>query len=249
MMGHICLRDEDLAAAVALPADDPARRRWNVCARCRARVAAFAEFLQPSVTGTGPEWDEADARLAAVLESEILGRPVTERAPVGNRNEPGPRPLPGGSGSSGPGWTAGPAQRFFRWALSPSRRPAAALGVLAVILITIQGIRLLDRPKGDEIILREGRVGSAVAIESGEVKRLSDGALSLSWSPVEGADRYEVVVYGEELTETRRFDAGAATTVTVPAQAVAPLFWRAIAYRGGDVAAQSKIRPLRTQDR
>lgn len=270
-MDHLCLRDEDLAGAADLPDDSPARRQWMACARCRARVAAFAEFLQPSTFGSGPEWDEADARLAAALENEIHDRPVGERVPTGQRSAPfegGRTPEPRrpvrGNGGSSPGSTDGPGQRLFRWLLSPSLRPVGALAVLVVALVTIQGIRLLDRPKGDAIVLRDGATPPAVALEPREVERRPDGALSFSWNPVEGADRYEVVFYGDDLAEKMRFDAAAAVSYSVPAQAAtaltgappagstgesAPLFWRVIAYRGGDVAAQSRIRPLRTQVR
>jgi hypothetical protein len=247
MMDHVCLRDDDLAEAAALPAEDPVRRQWMACARCRARVAAFAEFLQPTVVGKGAEWDEADARLAAALESEIQGRSVEERTPVGERTALDPGPASRGSGGSRSGSTDNPVRRFFRQLMSPSLRPVAALGVLVVALVTIQGIRTFDHPKGDAIVLRQGAGGPAAVLEAGTVKPLPDGAISLSWTRLEGADRYEVVLYGEDLTETERLDAAATTTLTVPAAEKAPLFWRVIAYRGGDVISQSKIRSLRTQ--
>ena len=272
-MDHVCLRDEDLADAAVLSTDSPARRQWMACVRCRARVAAFAEFLQPSIGGTGPEWDEADARLAAALESEIHGRALSERTSVGERIAPDLRRPSRGNGGSRPGLTDRSAWRFFRWCLSPALRPAVALAVLVVALAAIQGIRLFGRSKGDEIILRDGATRPALALEPRGVKHLPDGALSLSWSPIEGADRYDVVFFGEDLTEKKRFDASAAPLLTVPAGEMtalagfpqadstgavgatgptregAPIFWRVIAYRGGDVISQSRIRPLRTAAR
>jgi hypothetical protein len=279
-MDHICLRDEDLPGMAALPVDSPARRPWESCVRCRARVAAFAEFLQPSVAGAGREWEEADARLAAALESEIGGGPVPERAPAGERTAPDAgRPLPGyGASRSGP--ADGSARRLFRWLWQPSLRPVAAVAVVVVVLVTIQGIRRIDRPESDAIVLRDGTAQTAAALEPREVKRLSDGALSLSWSPADRADRYEVALYGEDLVERKRLDAANNLSLTVPAgewsalagsssagltgpaattgatgatdsigassraRGAAPLFWRVIAYRGGDVIAQSKIRSV-----
>ncbi len=256
-MEHLCLRDEDLAAAAELPAESPARRQWSACARCRARVAAFAEFLHPSIEAKGPFWDDADARLAAALESEIQGIPLGAKVPAGRPDAPagapvapGHRPRSRERGTDRPGPGEGPIQSFFRWLVSPSLRPVAALAVLVVALGAIGGIRLLGRQSGDAIILREGSTPASSTLALGDVSRAPDGGFSLSWSPVEGADRYEVVLCGEDLVEMKRFDAGGASSFVIPAEdAGAPLFWRVIASRQGDPIAQSRIRPLRAPAR
>ena len=229
-MEHLCLRDEDLAAAAELPADSPARRQWSACPRCRARVAAFAEFLHPSIEAKGQPWDDADARLAAALESEIRGMPLGAKvpagspdAPAGARAVPGQRPRSQGRGTDRPGPGEGPIHRLSRWLVSPSLRPVAALAVLVVALGAIGGIRLLGHRSSDAIILREGSTPASSTLALGDVSRTPDGGVSLSWDLVEGADRYEVVLCGEDLVEMKRFDAGGSSSFVIPAEESAAL--------------------------
>ena len=67
-----CLETHELEEVLALPEDHPRRRHLRDCARCRALMASYAEFLEP---GEQPGARPEDARrdLAAALDDRILG--------------------------------------------------------------------------------------------------------------------------------------------------------------------------------
>lgn len=71
-----CERWETLTEAAALPAGDPRRDHLDRCARCSARLAATRAFLHDNRVPAGADVADADLRLKAVLNTEVLGAPV-----------------------------------------------------------------------------------------------------------------------------------------------------------------------------
>jgi hypothetical protein len=230
-MAMTCLRDEDPGGIAELAPDDPIRLHLDGCARCRARWRAYQAFAEPRTIPAGADPDGADERLAGALEAEILRVPATAPA----------------SGAEG-----GHLNRFFRWVWLPAVRPVWAAGLLIVGVVGVYEVRHPGPALKGPTVLRESRGPAAVTLVPAEPVRLPGGGVALSWSPVSGADRYEVTLYGEDLRETMRLPAGPEASVTIPLETVNAvtaanpiLFWRVTAYRGGDPVARSAMRQMR----
>lgn len=121
-------------------------------------------------------------------------------------------------------------------------KPAPLLAGAAVVIASV----FVWNSRGpEEGVLRDGAVESQpFSLLPAEVG--SDGALSLSWTPMAGADRYQVRVYGPDLSEVYRH-ADVAETQTVISRSVLPtdlpptldLTWRVYALSEGDVVEVS----------
>ena len=94
-------------------------------------------------------------------------------------------------------------------------------------------------------VLRTDGTSRAGTLTLRPAETLADGAVRLVWTALEGADRYQVRLYGPELDEIHRLPAVADTTVVIrlseiPVPAGAPgLVWRVHALRGADEVAVS----------
>lgn len=225
-----CLADETLPIVMQLAPDDPARRHLKDCARCRARVAAVAAFVQAQVPPEGARPDDADRRLAAILDQEIYGRSSGSPARRGPRES-----REGGLGS------------ILRMLWRPALRPVWAIGFVVLAVVTV---RELGPSRDDRIILREDGKRAASAPLPMEPITDASGRLTLRWSPYAEATHYTVVLLGEDLEERGRIDAGGNTSCALPDEtssllrAGSHMFWRVIAQRDGDTVASSKAVPL-----
>lgn len=229
-MNSACIREADLPLLATLLPSDPKRLHLQGCARCRARLAALSAFLDPPAPAEGARADEAEAALGALLDREIFGAR-------------GPMDAVRGRGSRDEGLGA-----FFRLLWRPALRPVWAVGIL---LLAIVGVRELRESGDDRIVLREERDTSAGTVAPAEPAWTADGKLELRWTGPADADRYLVVLYGDELEETGRIEADAAARCLLPEAMVqslregVPLFWRVVALRAGDRIASSAMTPLR----
>jgi hypothetical protein len=89
MSGHDCIPVEQLAEVAALPANDARRRDAVECPRCRARLAAFSEFVAPTAVPAEARVEDADARLVEALAREMGGALQSSRpAPAPTRRAP-----------------------------------------------------------------------------------------------------------------------------------------------------------------
>lgn len=224
-MSERCFPVEDLDEVVASPPGDPRRRHADGCPRCRGLIVSYKRFM--SGAGLPPELDvsETDARLAEAVDREIFG-PAR------------PRPSP---------------SRDFLETLRGRLSVRVAVAALALAVVVIMGIReashLMPGDR-DHIVLRQAPRTSHAAIAA-EVEATGTGPWRFAWSPVEGADRYAVVLLGADLIERARFETGPETTFVVDAgelparlEAEAAVLWRVVALRGQDEIAHSPTRLL-----
>lgn len=241
-MTHTCLRDEELAL-LAERTGDPRLHEVEQCASCRSRLAAFRSFLLTGEVPAGARPGEADARLRSALDAEIYGSPREESLPAARRKDDS------SAGDLHP--EGGLPGRFFRSLWSPGSRLAWGTAIVILAIVGIRSSGLLGPGDGESTALRDG--GRAGVPELQIVDPVPDpsGGLRLGWSAMAGADRYEVVLHGKEFSERDRIDAGAETGCVIPAGLLAtpsgagrPLYWRVLAYQGGDLVAQSRIAPL-----
>ncbi len=255
--------------------DPAARERFEAhlaaCPACRAgvrvlREAAAAEEESPAEP-VPPEFLKAaagDPGMTIPRKAErpgIAGNPVTIPRKAERPGITGPRAgaIPRSPGRPGhPGARAGAASRGVDAA---ARRAIGRVGMAAAaaLMLMVGGavaVRLLAPPSG-----RGGtRPGGGPPVFRGEgdvsFPDLSPGPgtivnrvdLAFSWSPIQGADRYQVVVITATGETLARLEAGAAETrVSWPAPppgAQGPLLWSVKALTLDRVIAESRPIPF-----
>ena len=215
-----CFQVEQLEAVAAWPDGDPRRRHLDGCARCRARLAEYRAFVAPPDVPEHARLEEADARLAAMLERELAVAPHPARAAVAAR--------------SAPWWS-----RLF----APPSRPAWGLA-LTVLVIVAGGAWWASRPGTS--VMRGARVRAGLETHAS----VSDSAVVLTWKPVEGAERYQVRFYSTDLAELATLSAPATRldlrhgALPDPLPGGVTVLWQVAALRGGDTIATSRTRSV-----
>jgi hypothetical protein len=228
-----CLTIEQLDRAGAWPDDDPRRLHIDNCPRCRALLASYRAFVEPSDAPPGADPAAAKRALAATLAHVIM-------------RDPGSAPrfeaLRGRVDARG---------RWARWWDGPILRPALALA--AGIMLTIGALELADlrEPSAPDGVLRgEPGAESAVVINA-TLEFDSAGTAHIRWDPLSIADAYRVVVFDATLQKVTDWEVGSATALAVdlrtdtrfsPRQG--PLFWAVVASQNGDEIARSRLENL-----
>ena len=113
--------------------------------------------------------------------------------------------------------------------------------VLAGVAVAIAAVFVWTSRAPEEGVLRDdGRGAQAFSLQAAEVA--SDGALHLAWTPMTGADAYQVRIYGPDLSEVYRTANVAETSAVIDRSALPAdlptaldLTWRVYALRQGDV--------------
>jgi hypothetical protein len=225
-----CIEEDRLPLIMQLPPDDPARRHVAGCARCRARVAGLSAFENPVAIPAGSRADEADRRLAAILDREIYGQQPGRRVHLDSREQ-----------------SRKDFGSILRRLWHPTLRPVWVAGI---VVIGIVGVRELTQTRDDRIVLREDGRPSSSAVTGIATQAGPDGQVALRWDAVAGATAYTVVLLGADLEEQDRIDAGSTASCPLPEARVtavrggAHTFWRVLALRDGDFIATSKTVPL-----
>jgi hypothetical protein len=221
-MSNECVSVERIAEVLELPAGDVLSRHVEQCPRCSSLLTSYQAFIVADPpAGANP--DDADARLMQFLQGQF--------GPV----EPTPYSAdttPGGGG-------------FFarlKGAFLPRPAWVAAAVVVVAAVVWWQPWNVAEPPA-----LRS--TSSTSFLEMAPPQALSDGVVRLSWEATARADRYQVVLYSEELEEIARLDAGAETTYdlaqdALPAGAPAVLICRIAALQDGDEIAESAPIPV-----
>lgn len=212
---------EDL---LRLDARDPRRMHLDDCPRCRARLIAFRSFLERRPLPAGADPGDARRRLSAAIraESEREGRPRPSR----------PR-LP----------------RF--WRIQILWKPALALiaaSMLVVLLLRPAGHgpdvhSPADHSPADGSLVLRGQPSASMPLVADWAP---EGSVRLSWPAVPSAEGYRVMLYGTDLEEIARLEAGRDTMLVLTAAQVARLgpsggavFWRVATLAGGEPVSVS----------
>ncbi|HEU4929795.1 MAG TPA: hypothetical protein VFU38_08190 [Candidatus Krumholzibacteria bacterium] len=116
-------------------------------------------------------------------------------------------------------------------------KPAPLLATAAVAAIA--AVMLWNARTPQEGALRDGNSGAQPF--SLQPARVDAESIHLSWTPMPGADRYEVRLFGPDLSEIYRHPETAQTKVVIPRSALPStlppsldLTWRVYALSGGD---------------
>jgi hypothetical protein len=152
------------------------------CPRCRALLAQHRAFLESeagAVAPTSSQLADADASLAAALEREMSGGRASQPAAAS------PRTL-----------VAEPRASWWQALFAPALRPAWGF---AAVLVVAGGVYLSVRPDVQRGEVRGDSPVSTAVTTLAPVA--SEGVVTLSWEPVAGADRYDVVLLSQDLSE------------------------------------------------
>ncbi len=226
-----CLSDHELAELAGAPAGDPRRAHVGACPRCRARLADFAAFVRGERAAAPAELAAAERTLAAAVAAKLdaMGVGVDAGARVPSPAIATVTPLP-----------ARPRRRVA-WAAWAA---AAAFAVSAGWFVVRHNGPALERGT-------RATVPASDRVELLEPLR-SEGALTLRWRDVPGADRYVVRFVGADLVEVARtaeLDHAAyeLRRDALPAGLApgAPVLWQVVAFRAGDRVAASEPATLR----
>jgi hypothetical protein len=141
-----------------------------------------------------------------------------------------------------------PSLRRSMW--SVFRRPAFVVA-LATLVIGVVAVWTLRSPERETF--RGNRTESAEVVLHPPVVT-TPGAIKLSWDVVPGADRYQVRIYGPDMSEIYRPAAGPETSLTLSRSALPAdlpadlsLSWQVDALSNGDVIASSAPGSIRTR--
>ena len=187
----------------------------------RAQLAAFREFLREPTDLPAEELADADHRLGEALD-DAMGLGARARSPR---------------------VAAAPSlgERFAGW-FTPAARP---VWVMAAVLVVVGALWFSQTRIGEPVM--RGAGNSAIAVES----RASAAGIELSWVAVAPGDRYEVRVFGADLNEIARLDAGTDTRFTLTVSMLGdPLgsgdrvSYQVVALRDGDEVARSRTTGL-----
>ena len=230
-MSTLCFHVEELEEIAGLDPGDSRLLHLTDCPRCRALLASYRVFREPGTVPTpaGADLSDAERRLSAALQRGIHDTVVTPEKPMHRRD--GPR--------------EGPLAWFLRGFRSPLLRPAlAAAGAVCVLLFAVNLLDLREHG-GHRGVLRGGEQAAGLVLQQPQI--MDDGRVKLSWRPVEAADTYRVILYGIDLNEQARLEAGPDTFLVfrpsdLPGLSGSgePILWRVAAFRGGDEIGRSR---------
>jgi hypothetical protein len=211
-MNRDCPTIESFEELLSLDPEDPRRLHLERCPRCHARLTAFTAFMDVHPLPAGVRMDEARRRLSDAIRRE------SETRSGGTRSFPSPS-----------SWF-----RFGRLVWKP------ALGVATLLLIGGIFLRGGDHGVDNPPVFRDAGVPQATGAPLVS-DRAAGGAIRLRWRSIPASEAYRVLVYGTDLSELSRLEAGRDTTIVLSPDVLARLggsgtsiFWRVAALRMGD---------------
>jgi hypothetical protein len=132
---------------------------------------------------------------------------------------------------------AGTARR--RWFEMPAFRLVAAAAAVAIVVVAA----FQFGPDSRDPVLRGA---DRVELTTHAPHVAPDGAVVLSWSPIDGANAYQVVLLREDLSEVSRPAVTRDPQIEVDARASdGATHWQVVALKDDAVVAESAPRPLR----
>ncbi|UCF06039.1 MAG: hypothetical protein JSV33_03130 [bacterium] len=229
-MSKDCIEVKRISEVLELPADDSTRRHVEACPRCSAILASYQGFLNEEITA-GSDPDEADARLTAFLASEIGVLREEVRDAAGTKDHAWKDFLP----------------RIMK---TFYLRPAWVAALLVIIAAGVYGVLWWHPWTPDKTVLRgpsQAEVSQPLTLSTPQ--RISGEGVRLEWTPMAGADAYQVRFYDRNLNEIVRLEPTNETALIVgrsmfPAQLPAKLIWRVVALEQGDEIGSSDAASL-----
>ena len=214
--------DERLTALAELPVDHPDVQAVRANPERWARLIALREFLYPSAPPAGARTEEAVARIRAAIRSAHSG--------PGGVQEPE---------------TAPPAVPARRETPRAHRVPLTGYWPVfaAAAVLVVAGTLLLPRVIDHRSTMRgteRPRLSARAAVEG--------DALRFSWPRVDGAERYELRLFHEDLTPLRPVMVVEDSLARLPLAELldetgrgGTLYWRVTAMRSGLPLEESRL--------
>jgi hypothetical protein len=224
-MNDDCIDIEKIPEVLELPVGDPKRRHVETCPRCSAILASYKAFMKEEIL-EGSDPDDADARLSAFIAS-MTAAPRDEV-----------QAAPSAEDSTRKGILPQIMETFLM-------RPVWVTALLVVIAAGIYGV-LWWRPWTPyRTVLRSpSPVGVSQPLALSAPQELSGGRVLLEWTPMDGADSYQVRLYGGDFNGIALLEPTSETTFVIdrsllPADTPDVLIWRVFAFRRGDEIGSS----------
>ncbi|MFQ5512437.1 MAG: hypothetical protein ACE5EO_11385 [Candidatus Krumholzibacteriia bacterium] len=134
-----------------------------------------------------------------------------------------------------------PPRRFLSAVRAGMLRPAWVAAALVVVIAGTMWWRPWVEPQ--RVLRTAPRSSGIIALDAPQP--VDEGGVRLSWQGVEGADAYQVRLYGADLAEIARLDPVSDTTLVVPRSALpdgrpTTLIWRVLALSEGDEIIASR---------
>jgi hypothetical protein len=221
-MNNDCIDVERIPEVLKLRADDPERRHVETCPRCSAILASYRAFMKAEIIA-GSDPDDADTRLTAFLTSKI-GAPQDATEDV-----------TGAEDLSRKGFLPRIIEGFFM-------RPA---WVAALLLIIVAGVFLWRPWTSEQTVLRgSSQVGVPQPLTLSAPQKLPGDRVRLEWTPMAGADSYQVRLYDKYLNGIARLEPTHETELIIdrsmlPIETPDELIWRVVALKRGDEIGSS----------
>ncbi len=238
--------------------DDPLKLHLAECPRCRALLKSRNVFIaQPDLSTEVEERAQAaDEKMTAFLNDTLFSQgqksevspgdskafTADETAPAQSRESRStPEPATESNVIALPGWR--------RWQLSWLSGAAAAVLLIVFVLTTdlpdkIGLMRGQDSPSSEVITRGEEKVLTQT-FEYPSVRYDNEGAFSLSWAVLDGADSYQVLLWSEALQVIETVSVGSATEYRFPdrsaIQSSEPFYFCVVALAGEKEIARSEM--------
>jgi hypothetical protein len=216
-LSNDCIDAEHIPKVLELPVGDSKRRHVETCPRCSAFLASYKAFMKEEIVA-GADPNDAHARITAFLESEI-GAPRETMEKAARAKDPDRN-----------GIFSSLTRVFYL-------RPA---WVAALLVIVAAGV-LWWRPwTSDRIVLRGPTPDGVVQPPTlSSPQLLSGGGIRLEWTPMAGADSYQVLLYDIDFDAIARLEPTTETTFVInramlPGDTPSTLIWRVVAIQRGD---------------
>lgn len=198
-MSHRCCEPGELAALVALPADDPRRLEAAGCPRCDSLLRAMDTFLEGDRSIPADEMTRAQLAMAATVAAQA--------ARVADRR--GHRQVRRAAGSRGD------RRALPRWGWG--------LGLAAAVaLVVVLGAPGVLRPTGPSGVLRGGAGPRVLDLAVSWAPADGAGQVRLAWPEVPGAVRYDVELYSAALDTLGAYTTAGGPSVLVDAADFGP---------------------------
>lgn len=219
-MSHRCAQPIELAALVALRADDPRRLEAMACPRCDSLLRAMDTFLEGDASVPPGELAQAKDALASALAAQHVRTPGLR----GRRADQSSRHI------------------LPRWGWGLGLAAAVAMVVFLVAPDQLRPVRASGT-------LRGGATAPALDLPLAWAEADDSGQLRLTWPAVAGASRYEIELYSAALDTIGAFTAAAGPSLAIDPAAFGPdgpagALCRIRAYGAEGPAGASRLVPL-----
>jgi len=224
-MTNRCVDVEQIEVLLALSDDDPRRRHLDECPRCKPILTSYLAFLEAD-DAAGADPADAESRLAGYLEA-ITGHSPAPRTETVAEND---------------GFISKLTRALFL-------RPVWAAAALVVVAAGILWWSPWSQPQRVLRDAPQGVTGAGTPLDLHAPQIQRGGVILLTWEPLEGADEYQVRLYGEDLAEIVRFQPTGEPSLSVdrsmvPSDTPAVVLWRVAALQSGDEIGLSEPAPL-----